>query len=457
MKAKHFARIAIPLIIAFLVGIGLWYGLKGNNQAPKGTIAGNGIIEATEVDVSAKVAGKVLLLKVREGEGVRRGQPIATLDSRELQGQVEQARGNLAAAQAALAELLAGTRAEDSRRAQAQYDAALKALQQVQARRDLVRAGPRKEDIEQLRAAHEQAKAQLSLVREGPRKEQIQQLRAALKQAEANLAEAETELRRVEDLESQGAVSRQQLDQARTRRDVAQAQVDAARQRLTEAEIGARPQEIRQAEALVEAAAQRLAEAEAGARPEEIREAEAALAQAKAQVQAARAALDLALAGPRKETIAAARSRVEQARGALNTAVASLEQTAIFSPADARVTLRNVEPGELVTPGLPIVRLAMLDRVWLKVYVPEQEVGLVKLGQRAEVATDTNPDKRYAGRVMEIAQEPEFTPKNVQTKEERVKLVFGVKVEIENPNQELKPGMPADAVIYVGGAGAAGK
>jgi len=334
MKAKHFARIAIPLIIAFLVGIGLWYGLKGNNQAPKGTIAGNGIIEATEVDVSAKVAGKVLLLKVREGEGVRRGQPIATLDSRELQGQVEQARGNLAAAQAALAELLAGTRAEDIRRAQAQYDAALKALQQVQARRDLVRAGPRKEDIEQLRAAHEQAKA---------------------------------------------------------------------------------------------------------------------------QVQAARAALDLALAGPRKETIAAARSRVEQARGALNTAVASLEQTAIFSPADARVTLRNVEPGELVTPGLPIVRLAMLDRVWLKVYVPEQEVGLVKLGQRAEVATDTNPDKRYAGRVMEIAQEPEFTPKNVQTKEERVKLVFGVKVEIENPNQELKPGMPADAVIYVGGAGAAGK
>jgi multidrug resistance efflux pump len=450
MKAKHFARIAIPLILALLVGAGLWYGLKSNNQGAKGTIAGNGIIEATEVDVSAKVAGKVLFLKVREGDKVRRGQLIATLDSQELQGQVEQARGNLAAAEAALAELLAGTRAEDIRRAQAQHEAALKALQQVQARRDLVRAGPRKEDIEQLRAAHEQAKAQLSLVREGPRKEQIQQLRAALKQAEANLAEAETELRRVEDLESQGAVSRQQLDQARTRRDVAQAQVDAARQRLTEAETGARPQEIRQAEALVKGAAQRLAEAEAGARPEEIREVEAALAQARAQVQAARAALDLALAGPRKETIAAARSRVEQARGALKTASASLEQTTIFSPANADVTLRNVEPGELVTPGLPIVRLAMLDRVWLKVYVPEQEVGLVKLGQRAEVTTDARPDERYRGRVIEIAQEPEFTPKNVQTKEERVKLVFGVKVEIENPNQELKPGMPADAVIYVG-------
>jgi HlyD family secretion protein len=435
MMLRNLLRIALPLVLALLVAFGLWYYLGGRKQASFDTIAGNGIIEATEVDVSAKLAGRVRSLRLHEGDRVRRGDLVTTLDSEELQGQVKQARGHLAAAEAALAELLAGTRPEDIRRAQA--------------RLDLVRAGPRKEQIEQLRAAYEQAKARLSLVREGPRKEQIRQLRAALQQAEANLSEAETELKRVENLESQGAISRQQLDQARTRRDVAQAQVDAARQRLSEAETGARPQEIREAEEAVKGAQQRLAEAQAGARAQELQEAEAAVAQARSQAWAARAALDLALAGPRKETIAAARARVEQAHGALNTAQASWEQTRIWCPANARVTLRNAEPGELVTPGLPIVRLALLDSVWLRVYVPETEVGLVKLGQRAEVTTDAYPNKKYPGRVIEIAEQAEFTPKNVQTKEERVKLVFGVKIEVQNPNQELKPGMPADAVIHV--------
>jgi HlyD family secretion protein len=450
MKPRKARYVAAALVIVFLVGVGLWKYLAGREQSPEGTIAGNGVVEATEVDVSSKVAGRVISLRVHEGDTVERGQLIALLDSEELAGQVEQARGNLAAAEAALAELLAGTRKEDIRRAQAQYEAARRTLVQAQARLDLVRAGPRKEEIEQLRAAYEQARARLSLVREGTRPEQIRQLRAALSQAEVTLADAQTELRRLEALESQGAVAGQQVDLARTRRDVAQAQVEAARQRLAEAETGARPQEIREVEESVKAAQQRLAEAEAGARPEELREAEAAAANASSQMQAARAALDLALAGPRKETIASARARVEQARGTLGTAQASWEQTRIWSPADARVILRNVEPGELVTPGLPIIRVAMLRRVWLRVYVPEPQVGLVKLGQRAEVTVDAYPGKRYPGRVTEIAQEPEFTPKNVQTKEERVKLVFGVKVEVENQRQELKPGMPADAVIYVG-------
>jgi HlyD family secretion protein len=449
MKRKRLRVAALLLLAIAVVGLGLWEYLAGRRPSARDTIAGNGIVEATEVDVSAKIAGRIINLRVREGDRVEKGQLIATLDSQELAGQVEQARGNLAAAEAALAELLAGTREEDIRRAQAQYEAAKNALRQAEARLELVRAGPRKEQIEQLRAAYEQARARLSLVREGPRKEQIRQLRAGLEQAETTLSETEIELRRMENLESQGAISRQQLDQARTRRGVAQAQVEAARQRLAEARTGARPQEVQEAEEMAKAARQRLAEAETGARPQELREAEAAAASARSQMQAAEAALDLALAGPRKETIASARARVEQARGALDTARASWQQTSIWSPANARVILRNAEPGELVTPGFPIVRLAILDRVWLRVYVPEPQVGLVKLGQRAEVAADAYPEKRYHGRVVEIAQEPEFTPKNVQTKEERVKLVFGVKVEIENREEELKPGMPADALIFV--------
>jgi len=447
---KRRMRFLIPLLVLAVLALVLWVHYGRQEHLAEGTIAGNGIVEATEVDVSAKVAGKVESLTVKEGDEVQEGQLIATLDSGELEGQVEQTRGNLKAVEAALAELLAGTRSEDIRRAQAQYEAAQRTLQQAQARLDLVRAGPRKEQIEQLRALNEQAQARLALVREGPRKEQVEQVRAALTQAQVTLADAETELRRLERMYEDGAVAGQQVDQARTRRDVAQAQLTVAQQRLEEALAGARPQELKEAEAQVEATAQKLAEALAGARPQEIREAEAAAAQAKSQVEAARATLDLALAGARKETIASGRARVEQARGTLATAEASLNQTKVFAPADGRITLRNVEPGELITPGLPIVRVADLKRVWLKVYVPEPQVGLLKLGQKAEVTTDSYPDRRYAGRVIEIAEEPEFTPKNVQTKGERVKLVFGVKIEVENPNQELKPGMPGDAVIFVG-------
>ena len=118
-------------------------------------------------------------------------------------------------------------------------------------------------------------------------------------------------------------------------------------------------------------------------------------------------------------------------------------------PADARVTLRSAKPGDVATAGMPIVRIAELKTVWLRVYIPDTQVGLVKLGQHADITTDTYPNHRFSGTVTEINEQPEFTPKNVQTKDERVKLVFGVKITVDNPDQELKPGMPGDAVINV--------
>ena len=132
----------------------------------------------------------------------------------------------------------------------------------------------------------------------------------------------------------------------------------------------------------------------------------------------------------------------------MKAAEIQLGYTRVAAPFDGTATVKSAELGELVMPGTPIVRLAALDSVWLRVYVPEPELGRVKFGQAAEVTSDTYPGKRYPGRVTEISQEAEFTPKNVQTREERVKLVFGVKIEVDNPNHELKPGMPADAVIH---------
>jgi HlyD family secretion protein len=392
------ARVVLPALGALgLVAAGIWYEAQRRNGPAAGTITGNGTIEATEVDLAARISGRLLTVGPREGETVTRGQEVALLEAAELEAQVAQARGSLAAAEAALADLVAGTRAEEIRRFRAQAQAAQQALAQAEARRDLVRAGTRAEEVEQVRAA--------------------------VRQAQVALDDAEREARRVGEMAAQGAVPGREHDQAVARRDGARAALDAAQQRL--------------------------AEAEAGARAEDVRAAEAAVSQAAAQLKAARAALELAVAGPRRETVQGAEARVAAARGALAGAEALLAQTRIVAPGDGRVTLRNAEPGEVVTPGFPILRVVELGRVWLRVYVPEPRIALVKPGQKASVSVDAFPGRGFPGVVAEIAEKPEFTPKNVQTREERVKLVFGVKVEVENPGGELKPGMPADAVIRV--------
>jgi HlyD family secretion protein len=109
--------------------------------------------------------------------------------------------------------------------------------------------------------------------------------------------------------------------------------------------------------------------------------------------------------------------------------------------------VRNAELGEIVAAGTPVATLADLDRVWLRAYIPETDLGRVKWGQEVAVKTDTFPDKTYRGRVSFIAAKAEFTPKSIETYRERVTLVYRVKIDVENSNRELKPGMPADAVI----------
>lgn len=392
-------KIAVPVLLALAIGAaGIWHVAGRRNNLVPGTLAGNGTIEATEVEVGARISGRLLTVVPREGDAVHRGQELASLEATELEAQVAQARGNLAAAEAAFAEVRAGTRSEEIRRLKAQVRAARDAQGQAQARLDLLRAGARPE--------------------------QLAQVRATVQQASVALDDAQRDFERTGRLAGAGAVAGRELDVATARRDAAAAGLDAVRQRL--------------------------AEAEAGARPEEIRGAEAALSQAAAQLQVAQASLDLAVAGPRSETLRAAEAHVESARGSVAAAEALLAQTRILAPSDGTVMLRGAEPGEIVSPGLPIVRIADLARVRVRVYVPGPQIGRVKTGQRAAVSADALPERTFPGTVTEIAEKPEYTPKNVQTREERAKLVYGVKIEVENPGGELKPGMPADAVITVG-------
>ncbi len=155
------------------------------------------------------------------------------------------------------------------------------------------------------------------------------------------------------------------------------------------------------------------------------------------QMDAAKAANDVSL------------SQVQQAAAALRTSEVRLKDTVIYSPVGGVVLRKNVEAGETISAGTPVYTIGDLDNPWVKVYVQETKLGLVKLGQKAEIRTDSYPGKIYEGAVTYISSEAEFTPKNVQTQEERVKLVYGVKVSVKNVNDELKPSMPADVKILL--------
>jgi HlyD family secretion protein len=228
---------------------------------------------------------------------------------------------------------------------------------------------------------------------------------------------------------------------------------------LAELEAGSRPQEIAAAEATLRSAqAERVRSALEFARQRDLRttdavsereleSARAVLQVAEARENAAAEQLALVREGPRRERIDQARAGVAQAVAAVALATTQVTNARLEAPFAGVVLEKHAEPGEFVAAGAPIVTIADTAHVWVRAYVNQTDLGRLRLGQPVEVRTDTFPDKVYDGRLTFISSEAEFTPKTVQTAKERVKLVFRVKVEIENAAGELKPGMAADAVM----------
>jgi HlyD family secretion protein len=175
--------------------------------------------------------------------------------------------------------------------------------------------------------------------------------------------------------------------------------------------------------------------------------ADTALKRSQAVFQAAEQKYSEAREGSRKEDIAIAQSNLKEAAANLGMSQVNLDYTTLRAPSAGVITVRQAELGEVVVPGTPVVTLADLDHIWLRAYLAETDLGRVRWGQNAVITTDTYPGKQYHGRVSFIASDAEFTPKSVQTYKERVTLVYRIKIDIDNPSHELKPGMPADAHI----------
>jgi HlyD family secretion protein len=175
--------------------------------------------------------------------------------------------------------------------------------------------------------------------------------------------------------------------------------------------------------------------------------AETSWKRAQAAYERARQNYEQALEGTRKEQIQIAQRNVSQAQQNLQMSQIRLGYTALRAPLSGVVLIRQAELGEVVAPGTPVVTLGDLDHVWLRAYVSETDLGRVRWGQEVRLTTDSYPGKIYRGRISFISSQAEFTPKSVQTQKERVTLVYRIKIDLENPNHELKPGMPADAVL----------
>nr|MDR3772911.1 efflux RND transporter periplasmic adaptor subunit [Terracidiphilus sp.] len=177
-----------------------------------------------------------------------------------------------------------------------------------------------------------------------------------------------------------------------------------------------------------------------------------ALKRADAIFKAAQQRYNEAVEGSRKEDIAIAQANLNEAGASLGLSRVNLDYTVLRAPSTGVITVRQAELGEVVAPGTPVITLADLDHIWLRAYVAETDLGRIHWGQDAAITTDTYPGKQYHGRISFIASDAEFTPKSVQTNEERVTLVYRIKIDIDNPNHELKPGMPADAHITLAAA-----
>lgn len=236
------------------------------------------------------------------------------------------------------------------------------------------------------------AQATLAQLINGSRPQDISASQAALRSVKADQQNAEVEYRRMQQLFTHGAVSEQDRDRSKTAYAIANAHVDQAAQQLS-----------------------------------------------------------VVVEGPRREEIDLAAARVKQVKQLLKLAQTRLAYAKIAAPVDGVVLSKNIEVGEYVSPGTPVVTIGDMNKVWLKAYIAEADLGKVKLGQKVAVTTDTYSNKVYNGIIGFIASEAEFTPKNIQTTEERVKLVYRIKIMIENIDHELKPGMPADAVIQLVG------
>ncbi len=353
----------IGIAAAGLAGLALFFILFHRGEA----LQGSGTVEARNIRVGSEVGGRILEVRVREGDKVEAGQVLVTFDEKELLAALEQARANL----------------------------------------EKMERGSRPEEIAEARAVAAQAHADYLQRRNGYRQEDIEAARADFERTRADAVRAEITYRRTTDLANADVFTKQQRDDAEGAYKMAVAAQHNAEQKLAELEHGYRPEEVASAEA-------------------HYRQTEATLAKT--------------VHGNRREDI-------DYARAQFLDAEARYRERQVLAPSAATVEVLDVRPGDLIPPNTPIATLLERDQIYVRIYIPETKIGLVRVGQQAEVRVDSFPKEVFQAEVEQINQKAEFLPRNVETKEERVHQVFGVKLRIHDLSGRIRAGMAADVKL----------
>ncbi len=368
----------IPIVLLVAAAIVGWLAWTQLRAVP---FIVSGLIEADEVRVGSRVGGRCAEVIVREGQRVQPGDPLFRLEPFDLEAQLAEARGHLAAAEA---------------------------------ERDWLKAGYRPQEIAQATAARDRAAAVLARLEAGPRAREIGVARQRLNMAVADRELAESEYQRYQKLIQQEDAARVEYDRA--------------------------VRALKSAQAAESAASEELALLEEGSREEDIAEAQAALDEAEASLR-------LMQEGYRAEDRAQAEAKVAAAAAVVDTIEVRVAELTITSPCDCRVEAIDLQPGDLVTANAPTVALLDESSMWLRAYVPESRLGDIALNAQVPFVVDGFPEERFTGRVTYISHDAEFTPRNVQTPEERSKQVFRIKLAIDDGRDRLAVGMMADVLL----------
>ena len=445
------------------IGLGLVATTVGHSNAagspPLGT---SGIIRADEVAIASEFGGRVAAMPVAEGDTVQAGQVLVQIDTSLLDAQIEAAQAQVDTAQAALALAKAGSRPGQIAVAEAQLrqaQAARAAASQAVSDLEALVANPQDINLQIAVKEAQLAAAQHKLASAAAKKDAAERAMhdsgyysSELGSAAAAAAGASQAANKASGIPGIGTVAgpvAQVLGGAAQGFDLAQQLTDLSYIPYWQSWVGVNAQSD-SIEGLQAALAilyeQRKNPQELVAK---LSQARANLAQAEAQVAAAQAQLDGLKAGASPEQIGTLEARVGQAKAALAALEKQRAMREIVAPTSGVVLSAVTHPGEIAAPGATLLTLADTRNLSLTVYVPETQVGQVRLGQKVRVTVDSFPGSTFEGEVSHIADQAEFTPRNVSTKEERVNLVFAVEIRIANEDGALKPGMPAD-VTFVG-------
>jgi len=434
----------VPIVIIVIVAAMGVYWFTTRAAAQDQGLKASGTIEATDVSLSPEIGGRVIEVAATDGDAVQKDQALVRLDDTLLQAQLKQVQANVQALQA------------QQRAVQAQQGAARAQQQAAQANYDLLKSGPLAEQVQAAQqvvntaiANVSSAQAQLAQLKAGTRQADIAAAASAAAAADAQRKVAQDRYDKVTQCYSvklpngtkkEGCPGLgQPEEEARAALNAANEAANAAQTRLTQLKSGATKDEINGSQAKVDAAKAQQAMAQAqleqvqkGARTEQLAAAQAQIEAAKAQVDGAGAQYD------------GAGAQIEAAKAQAAALQVQIDKLTLRAPLSGIVLKRNIEPGEVVAPGASLMTVGDTSNLYLTVYIPENRYGQIMAGQPVMVKVDSFPNETFAAKVTRIADQAEFTPRNVQTAEGRATTVFAVKLAVDNADGRLKPGMPAD-------------